>query len=549
MSLIDKLSHPVVTMTAAVAIAAGLVAPSAIAQNNGINPCPDNLIVAFPGTGETNENADPNAQTGMLANITQPLTANNGSGSVQSYFVPYPSVAVDPNTGMTYAQSKQIGVDKASEEISSRIAECPNTHFSLTGYSQGADAAGDLAAAIGNGQTSIPADKITSVALLSDPGQSPGDNATSTSASTGFAGGRGGLGSLQDKASWVCNVDDIYCNTPTDKPALAMLGKLGANLDLNDPVRSVTAIVNAVSTANQPGTLDGTAPAEGSQSTAAVAPNAGSGSGDAQSTTPATDPSATTPSTPPAGQDPGEMDAQQLLQDVGTTVGQDPAGTTTAPQQPGANDLLTQLLGSVQQAASSGDPVTAERQLTKTKSEFESLGQSMSGTGLDGQIGPIIDEINVIFQTLLHGDLVGVAIKVAHLVPRVVAFAGHVATSVGQIVAKMPVAEFTQLAATTAAIAAAVSTQNYAVLPPLIGTWAAQASNVGGKVAESGALEELPGLGQTVLGLPQEGVVDEAVDFATFLASGAHTNYATQTLDSGRTGTQELSDFISQRLV
>jgi|GEM_PF-823466 len=530
MSLIDKLTHPVVSMTAAVAISAGLVAPTALAQN-GINRCPDNLIVAFPGTGETSEQADPDAQTGMLANITQPLIANNDSDTVQAYYVPYPAVAVDPNSGITYAQSKKIGVDKASQEISSRMAECPNTHFSLTGYSQGADAAGDLAAAIGNGKSPIPADRITSVALLSDPGQSPGDTTSSGQGTTGFAGGRGGLGALQDKAAWVCNPDDIYCNTPTDKPALAMLGKLGANLDLSDPVRSVTAIVNAVTTASQPGAFDGTAQTanttDDSQSSSSGASQLASDAGDTH----------------------GVPNRTELPQDMAIAAGPGADITTPTQQQAAGNDLLTQLLSSVQQAAQSGDPATAEQQLTLARSELEVLGHSLGRTPVGGQIGPIIDEINVIFQTLLQGDLIGVALKVAHLVPRVVAFASHVATNIGQIVSKLPVAEFAQLAATTAAITAAVSTQNYAVLPPLIGTWAGQASNVSTKVAESGALQELPGLAQTILGLPQDGVVDEAVDFAAFLASGAHTNYATQPLASGLTGTQELSGFISHKLV
>lgn len=523
MSVIDRLTHPAVTMTAAVAIAASLIAPSAFAQNNGSNRCPDNLIVAFPGTGETNEHADPYAQTGMLSHITQPLTATNGSNRVQSFYVPYPAVAVDPSTGMTYAQSKKIGVENATREITARIDECPNTQFSLTGYSQGADAAGDLAAAIGHGQSPIPADRITSVALLADPGQSPSDTAVSAAASTGFAGARGGLGSLQDKATWVCNPEDIYCNTPDDKPALAMLGKLGANLDLTDPVRSMTAVVNAVSTTPQPSALGSDLDGDGT----------------------------------PAPVDPAPVHAapilstEELIRDAEATVQPAHPQATTAganQQQPGGNNLLTQLLGSVQQAARSGDPATAERQLSKTKSQFESIGLNMSNVGIGGELGPIIDEINVIFQTLLRGDLLGVAIKVAHLVPRVIAFASHVATSIGRIVSKLPVAEFAQLAATTAAITAAVSTQNYAALPPLIGAWVGQASNVGGKVAQSGALEELPGLAQTVLGLPKDGVLGQAVDFASFLASGAHTNYATQPLASGRTGTQELADFMGQKL-
>ncbi|MBB1033321.1 cutinase family protein [Dietzia sp. CQ4] len=526
MSLLERLSHPAVTMTAAVAIAASLVAPSALAQNNGSNRCPDNLIIAFPGTGETNENADPYAQIGMLSHVTKPLTA---TGRAQAFYVPYPAVAVDPSSGMTYAQSKKIGIENATREMEARMNECPNTVFSLTGYSQGADAAGDLAAAIGHGHSSIPADRITSVALLADPGQSPGDSAIAAPASTGFAGARGGLGALQDKASWVCNPDDIYCNTPADKPALAMLGKLGANLDLSDPVRSMTAVVNAVSTTAQPAAVDDAQP----PADVNLGPETHSGS----------DPA-------PVHAAP-VLSTEELIRETEATVRPATPGGVNAnavPQQAGGNNLLTQLLGSVQQAARSGDPATAERQLTKTKTQFESIGLNLSNVGIGGELGPILDELNVIFQTLLNGDLLGVAIKVAHLVPRVIAFASHVATSIGQIVSKLPVAEFAQLAATTAAITAAVSTQNYIALPPLIGTWVGQASNVGSKVAQSGALQELPGLAQTVLGLPKDGVLGQAVDFASFLASGAHTNYASQPLASGRTGTQEISDFIGQQL-
>lgn len=504
MSLLDKLSHPAVTMTAAVAVAAALIAPSAIAQDNGNARCPSNLVVAFPGTGETNDHADPNAQVGMLANVTRSLTATQSANRVQTFYVPYPAVAVDPATGMTYAQSKSIGIDNATREITSRIAECPDTHFSLTGYSQGADAAGDLAAAIGSGQSPIPAERIASVALLSDPGQSPGDATGSGAGTQGFAGGRGGLGKLQDRATWVCNENDLYCNTPADKPALAMLGKLGANLDPNDPVRSVTAIVNAASTELQPDAID--------QGTTVTSPT-------------------------------------EVLQEAQLGDGPRPH---SAPVDGGASvggqdNPLAQLLGSVQEAARGGDPLAAEQGLHAVRGQFASVGQNV--TSLGGEVGPIIAELDDVFQTLLRGDLLGVAVKVAHLVPRVVAFATHVATSIGQLVSRLPVAEFSQLAITTAGIVGAVSTQNYATLPPLIGAWVGQASNVSAKVAQSGVLEELPGLAQTVLGLPQDALLDQAVDFATFLASGSHTNYATQALDSGRTGTQEISDFISQKLV
>lgn len=504
MSLIEKLSHPAVTMTAAVAVAAALVTPSALAQDNGSVRCPDNLVVAFPGTGETNAHADPNAQVGMLANITRPLTTDNGANRVQAYYVPYPAVALDPGTGMTYAQSKKAGVDKATQEISARMAECPNTHFSLTGYSQGADAAGDLAAAIGSGRSPIPADRISSVALLSDPGQSPADATSAGAGAEGFAGGRGGLGALQDRATWVCNDDDIYCNTPTDKPALAMLGQLGANIDPSDPVGSMTAIVNAVSTDVQPG-MEGQ-------------------TGDA-------------------------ANPDQVLQPTQTGAGPRQFSDASAGATPaGAQDnLLAQLLRSVEDAARAGDPVAAEKQLNAARGQFSSLGQNM--TSLSGEIGPIIAELDTAFQALLRGDLIGAALTVANLVPRVITFATHVATSIGQVVSRMPVAEFSQLAITTAGIVGAVTTQNYGALPPLIGTWVGQASNVGGKVAQSGVLEELPGLAQTVFGLPEDALLDQAVDFATFLASGAHTNYATQTLASGMTGTQEISSHIGQNLV
>lgn len=229
-------------------LAAGAIAlPLAIADNTpDLPPCPTYLLVEIPGTSETNLDHNPTASAGLLKHLTEQLTATRSDQELQVWSTPYPAVAVDAANATTYATSKDAAVTRATNEIRERAQRCPATSFGLSGFSQGADAAGDLAAQIGHGNGPVPADKMFGVALLSDPKQTPGEGKLLAGAGggTGFAGTRPeGFGALNDKTGSVCSDGDLYCNTKSDQFTLQLIGTLASKIDPHDPIKSAAGIL------------------------------------------------------------------------------------------------------------------------------------------------------------------------------------------------------------------------------------------------------------------------------------------------------------------
>ena len=240
----------VVGVAIGLAIAASIVViPSAVADPQAGSPaCPDNILVAIPGTTETNEQADPTVPVGMLRSVVDPLESEFSAQQLQTYTVPYVATIVN-DKAQTYGTSKKEAIDRASQHIADKAAECPGTKFGLTGFSQGADAAGDLASKIGHGTGPISADRMFAVGLLADPGQNPnaGIQLGAKTTGTGFVGARPeGFGSLNDITANVCDPEDPYCNTPDDAFATQFLGQLGSKIDASDPASSVAGVVTTL---------------------------------------------------------------------------------------------------------------------------------------------------------------------------------------------------------------------------------------------------------------------------------------------------------------
>ncbi|MEU7143669.1 cutinase family protein [Nocardia sp. NPDC046473] len=169
--------------------------------------CPEMYVVAVPGTWETS-NTDPGK--GMLAAV-----ADNLPGNVRTDYVVYPATAF-PWEGDVYGRSKGEAVDHARGLISTMAQHCDNTRFALLGYSQGADAAGDLAAEIGTGLGVVSPNRVALVGLISDPRRSPTDTLIGPPVAGAGAGGPriGGFGWLSPQTYTFCAAGDLYCATP-----------------------------------------------------------------------------------------------------------------------------------------------------------------------------------------------------------------------------------------------------------------------------------------------------------------------------------------------
>ncbi|WP_067464493.1 cutinase family protein [Nocardia amamiensis] len=169
--------------------------------------CPDMYVVAIPGTWETS-NSDPGR--GMLA-----MTLDDLPGDVQVDYVHYAATAF-PWEGEVYGRSKHEAIDKARGFVSAMAQSCEATRIALLGYSQGADAAGDLAAEIGTGLGVVPAHRVVLVGLIADPRRSPSDNLIGPPVPGAGAGGPrlGGFGWLTPRTYTFCVPGDLYCAMP-----------------------------------------------------------------------------------------------------------------------------------------------------------------------------------------------------------------------------------------------------------------------------------------------------------------------------------------------
>lgn len=451
---------------AAVAIGIATV-PAATADHTGqATRCPAHLLIAIPGTTETSETADPEQAVGMLANVTNPLEGQYDADTFQTWYTPYMSVIVN-DQAETYGTSKQQAIDVASQEIADRAAECPDTQFGLTGFSQGADAAGDLASQIGKGKGPVPASRIFAVGLMSDPGTQKGVGKALGAPTTGvgFAGARpGGFGELNDIAAHVCAKNDLYCNTPEDSIGTQFIGALGSSIDAQDPVKSVAGVV--------------------------------------------------------------------------TTL----LGINGVP--------MTSTLGALNDNIKQGNIAALPQLALDLSAQVSQLSAEVAGKAVPGSdTAALAASIAHLADAASRGDIVALPGILADLAPKVIAFASEVAKMVGELVSKLPINEYVAIGATVTRISANAAMQNYAALPLDLGKLVGQLNNAVRKTLRALPLDQFPMLNKMADELTPGRVLDEVLNYATFLAADTHNSYASTPINSsGRTGAEELVNYFSARI-
>ncbi|MBY6412867.1 cutinase family protein [Rhodococcus sp. BP-252] len=212
---------------AAIALVATAAPAGAAPAQASAAACAKYVAVMTPGTWETNAAANPTVPVGMLKTVGNALKAKYGN-QIDVLYPAYSASAFDQ--GRTYADSKQTGIDSINNILT---AACATSKFLLAGYSQGADAAGDVAAAIGNGRGVIPAARILGVGLVADPhqGTAGGTLVGPKVDGQGIGGVRPeGFGSLAPLVRQLCAPTDLYCSTNTGTDGLITgLGKVLAN--------------------------------------------------------------------------------------------------------------------------------------------------------------------------------------------------------------------------------------------------------------------------------------------------------------------------------
>lgn len=221
----------VATIGSVVAVVAGVSILPTVTASADPASCPGLYVVAIPGTWETSSGAAP--KPGMLTAVTDRIAGSD----IRTDYVSYPATAF-PWEGGIYGESRAVATANAGGMIKAMADQCGATKFGIIGYSQGADAAGDLAASIGTGLGVVPADRVVAVGLISDPKRSDADALVGPQVvGTGVGGPRvGGFGFVSPVVRTFCAVGDLYCSTPKDDYVARLAGFLAVSSDPNPAV-------------------------------------------------------------------------------------------------------------------------------------------------------------------------------------------------------------------------------------------------------------------------------------------------------------------------
>jgi Cutinase len=203
--------------------------------------CPDVSMISIPGTWETSPTDDPLNPTqfpnSLMLKVTNPIRAQFGPERLEIFTVPYTAQFHNPLSAdkqMSYNDSRAEGTRAAVKAMTDMNNRCPLTSFVLTGFSQGAVIAGDMASDIGNGRGPVDEDLVLGVTLIADGrrqdnvGQDIGPNPdgqgaeitlhevpTLSALGLTMSGPRpGGFGMLNDRTNEICAAGDLICAAP-----------------------------------------------------------------------------------------------------------------------------------------------------------------------------------------------------------------------------------------------------------------------------------------------------------------------------------------------
>ncbi|MGO1950859.1 MAG: cutinase family protein [Mycobacteriaceae bacterium] len=224
--------------------------PTGTDQPDQPESCPAYALFSAPGTWESTADDDPihpsSRPHSLLLNVTQPLQEEFGDGvdggQLESWTLPYS--AEFRNVGAlqekSYDDSRNEGYSKLEAEMVSTNEACPQTRMIIVGFSQGAVLSGDLATAIGNGDSAVPADALAGVALVADGRREDGKGELIGSPEVEGIGAEIALssveplvqpivpgasmrgprpqdfGELQDRTLQFCAPADLVCSAPRD---------------------------------------------------------------------------------------------------------------------------------------------------------------------------------------------------------------------------------------------------------------------------------------------------------------------------------------------
>lgn len=231
--------------------------------------CYPAALIAIPGTWESKDNVKPDDDLGLLGVITKAL--KKGGANVRTYTVAYPAevggiAGIGTGQDVPYAGSKGKGIANAEAAAAEILGGCPGTKLYISGFSQGADAAGDLLASIAAGTSSIKASDVGGGFLLADPKRNPTSSTPEGDVpgakvrvkgseqflgpnvpGWGILGTPRSFGSLAERVFSYCNPKDMICATPTRFGNVSqIISGLAQNGDLDAKGNKVVKMIDQI---------------------------------------------------------------------------------------------------------------------------------------------------------------------------------------------------------------------------------------------------------------------------------------------------------------
>ncbi|MFE6922495.1 cutinase family protein [Nocardia sp. NPDC057663] len=159
----------------------------------------------------------------------------------------------------TYEDAVNQGVANTQQVMREISAACPDTKFSIVGYSEGADVVRRVAEGIGNdnpadGYSVVDPDDVLGVVMFADAGRKAGDgtfigaedpfanpdnfdqkyqNGTKPISGQGVTTG-GGFGALNGKIASFCSEGDLTCAAPENISLLQLAANVGRQINVDD---------------------------------------------------------------------------------------------------------------------------------------------------------------------------------------------------------------------------------------------------------------------------------------------------------------------------
>lgn len=276
-------------LAAAVLLTSAGTAAAAPTTSSAGSGCDVLHVFGLQGTGQSGDAAATDVDSGFLGSaITIPLSlaADNVGRTLIPYAASFGGKPGD-STDLPYAQSIADGLDAGAKFLADYAARCPGAKIALTGYSQGAQVASELARRIGAGDGPVPAADVAAVSLFSDPtrpanspafpGSPTGERPTpppgvaadldgldvtappadgsgvapvisADSAATAGAAARSTFGSLSGRVAQFCTAGDLACSLPAKSTIARVVTNISGQLHLQeqDPQRTLIDLAGAV---------------------------------------------------------------------------------------------------------------------------------------------------------------------------------------------------------------------------------------------------------------------------------------------------------------